>query len=345
MRDTPLHESHLLEAVRRKAITSQQMEEVLAIARSTPAGGSIRDVGWATVVQGLIAGAAVMGSGMGILIDASDSGANLGMAAYSAVGVVASLLIGSFLHRYSWGRVPGSIVRAGTAIWSFGVALGLISLVTPLQRYAEVYDGRFGYDYADFHQRLNTAFAFASLAAIGVSLALWRFKRCAPALGVAAGMTFFLTLPLMNRSHSAEEAFFILAAGGALFALASLRDRFSRGAIDGAFWVYPAAMFPMGVAALVRIDRHEGEVFVWLPLALFMGAVAYANGRRFPLLFSAIAVGVFPAFALAESHAGAGVVLGSLIASAVAVAVAVQVIRTRDLSRAAPAGDPPSIWG
>lgn len=344
MRDTPLHESHLLEAVRRKVISSQQMEEVLAIARTTAAGGSVRDVGWATVVQGLIAGAAVIGSGLGILIDAGDGGANLVMAAYSAVGVVASLAIASFLHRYSWGRVPGAIVRAGAAVWSFGLALGLVSLVVSLQRY-QVYDGRYASDYYEFHQRLNGAFAFASLVAAGVSVALWRFKRCAPSLGVAAGMTFFLTLPLIEGYHAPREALVILAVGGALFALVSLRDRFARGAVDGGFWVYPAVMFPMGVAALLRIDRHEGEVFVWLPLALFMGAVAYANGRRFPLLFSAAAAVVFPAFSLSEARAGSGAVLGALVASAVAVATAVQVIRTRDLSRAAPAGDPPSIWG
>lgn len=343
MRDTPLHESHLLEAVRRKVLSSQQMEEVLAIARSTPAGGTVRDVGWATVVQGLIAGAAVMGSGMGILIDAGDHGADLGMAAYSAVGLVASLIIGQYLHRYSWGRVPGSIVRAGAAVWSFGLVLGLLSRVMPLERYSEVYDGRFvGSGYTD---RLHAAFAIASLASILVALGLWRARRCAPALGIATVHALMLTLPLMEGTNSRQEALIVMAAGGALFITAFLSDRLSRGPVDGRFWVYPAAMFPMGFAALLRIDRNEGEVFVWLPLALFMGGLAYANGRRFPLIFSAIATVIFPAFALAESHAPSAVVLGALVASAAAVAAAVQVIRTRDLTRAAPAGDPPSIWG
>lgn len=36
MRDTPLHESHLLEAVRRKIVASDPMEPVLALARSLP---------------------------------------------------------------------------------------------------------------------------------------------------------------------------------------------------------------------------------------------------------------------------------------------------------------------
>lgn len=348
MRDVPLHESHLLEAVRRRVLTSDQMEQVLAIARATPAGGAVRDVGWATVVQGLIAGAAVMGSAMGILIDASDHGPDLGMAAYGVVGVVASLAISHFLHRYTWGRVPGSIIRAGASVWSFAVALGLLSLVTNLHRYAPGYDGYGTYDYsgvASFHHRLNVAYALASLAAIGVSFALWRFKRCAPSLGFAACHALMLVLPFMDGSSSREEALMMLAAGGGLFTLAFLRDRFARGAVDGTFWVYPVAMFPMGCAAMLRIDRDEAEVFVWLPLALALGAAAHASGRRFPLLFSAVAMIVFPAFALAEAHAPAGIVIGALVVSAALVAVAVQVIRTRDLGRAAPAGDPPSIWG
>ncbi len=343
MRDTPLHESHLLEAVRKKVLTSQQMEEVLAIARSTPAGGAVRDVGWATVVQGLIAGAAVMGSGVGILIDAHDHGANLGMAAYSALGLVASLLIGQYLHRFSWGRVPGSIVRAGAAVWSFGLVLGLLGVVMPLDRYSDVYDGRFVGD--SFPHRLCMAFAIANFASLLVAMGLWHFKRCAPALGIATVHALMLTLPAMEGASSRQEALILLGAGATLFTMVSLSDRLSRGAVDGGFWVYPAAMFPMGVAALLRIDREEGEVFLWLPLALFMGGIAYANGRRFPLLFSAIAMVIFPAFALAESHASSGVVIGALVASAAAVAAAVQAIRTRDLSRPAPAGDPPSIWG
>lgn len=344
MRDAPLHESHLLEAVRKKVLTSQQMEEVMAIARSTPAGGAVRDVGWATVVQGLIAGAALMGSGMGLLIDAHDHGADLGMAAYSAVGLVASLLIGQYLHRFSWGRVPGSIVRAGAAVWSFGLVLGLLSTVMPLDRYAVLDDGRFASS-GTFQHRLCMAFALANLASIAVALGLWRFKRCAPALGIATVHALMLTLPLMEGTSARQEALIVLAAGGALFTMAFLGDRLSRGTVDGTFWVYPAAMFPMGVAALLRIDRDAGEVFVWLPLALLMGGLAYANGRRFPLIFSAMAVVIFPAFALSESHASSPFVIGALVASAAAVAAAVQVIRTRDLSRAAPAGDPPSIWG
>src|SRR4051812_25338725 len=77
MRNTPLHESHLLEAVRRKMISSDQRERGLARARAPPADGTIADVRWATVVQGLIAAAAVMGSGLGILIDAGDNGVTL----------------------------------------------------------------------------------------------------------------------------------------------------------------------------------------------------------------------------------------------------------------------------
>ena len=91
MRNVPLHESHLLEAVRQKILSSDQMEQVLALARARPAGGAIADVRWATVVQGLLASAAVGGSALGILVDTTDHGANLGTVAYSVVGLLAML--------------------------------------------------------------------------------------------------------------------------------------------------------------------------------------------------------------------------------------------------------------
>ena len=87
MRNTLLHESHLLEAVRRKILSNDQMEQVLALARSSPAGGAVADVRWATVVQGLIAAAAVMGSGIGILADVSDHGADFSHAVASSATI------------------------------------------------------------------------------------------------------------------------------------------------------------------------------------------------------------------------------------------------------------------
>lgn len=352
MRNTPLHESHLLEAVRRKILSSDQMEQVLALSRSTPADGAVADVRWATVVQGLIAAAAVMGSGLGILIDTSDNGANLGTAAYSALGLAASLGLAHYLRRFSWGRVPGSILLAGSAVWSFGVVVGLLSLAMPLHRYNPgAYNADYYVGYQTFRSQINVAYALASGASALFAVGLWRFRRCAPALGVAGGhvalaATMLLTSPASRTSYSATTvALVMLAVCGALFAVAAILDRLPRGAVDGTFWLYPVAMFPMGCAAIVRIDRHEGEVFVWLPVALALGAVAYAGGRRFPLLFSAVAAVAFPAFALAESHAPAALVIGALVAGSALVAVAVQLVRSRDLRAAAQASDAPSIWG
>lgn len=350
MRNTPLHESHLLEAVRRKIVTSDQMEQVLALARSLPPDGAVADVRWATVVQGLIAGAAVMGSGLGLLIDVGDNGVTLGTAAYSAVGLAVCLALSHYLGRFSWGRAPGSIVRAGAAVWSFGVFMGLLGLVIPLQRqvaYGSEYYGM----YDSFRTRLNTASALALLASGLVALGLWRLRRCAPALGVAGmhamlAVTMYVTSPASGTYHSApQQAIVVLLAGAALFAVASVLDRLPRGAVDGTFWLYPVAMFPMGCAAILRIDRHEGEVSIWLPLALALGAVAYANGRRLPLLFTAAATMIFPAFALAEARAPSPVVVGALAVSAAAVAAAVQLIRARDLRAHAAATEAPSVWG
>ena len=352
MRNSPLHESHLLEAVRRKILSSDQMEQVLALARSTPADGGVADVRWATVVQGLIATAAVMGAGLGILIDASDHGADLGTAAGCALGLAASLGLAHFLGRFSWGRVPGSILRAGAAVWSFGVVVGLLSLVLPLQRHnPDAYGSDYYVAYDSFRTQLNFAFALASGAAALVALGLWRFRRCAPALGLAGGHCLFavgmLGISPASRALASpdDQALLILLAGGALFAVAAVRDRLPRGPVDGTFWLYPVALLPMGFAALMRLDRHSGEVLVWLPLALGLGAVAYASGRRFALLFTALATVIFPAFVLADEHAPAGVVIGALVACSALVAIAVQFVRTRDLRAGAAAAEPPSLWG
>jgi len=351
MRNTQLHESHLLEAVRRKILSNDQMEQVLALARSSPAGGAVADVRWATVVQGLIAAAAVMGSGIGILADVSDHGADLSHAVGCTFGLATFVALAHVLDRYSWGRVPGSILRAGAAVWSFGIIIGLLSLVMPLHRYIppssdiDYYAG-----YESFRTRLNLGFALSSGASGLVALGIWRFRRCAPAMGVAGAhammaIAMLATSPASSTYHSAEhQASLVMLAGGAIFAAATVLDRLGRGPVDGAFWLYPVAMFPMGIAAVTRIDRHEGEVVLWLPLALALGAVAYANGRRLPLFFSAMAVIIFPAFALAEMRAPSGLVIGALIASAFAVAVAVQLVRARDLRGAASTDEARTIW-
>jgi len=351
MRNTQLHESHLLEAVRRKILSNDQMEQVLALARSSPAGGAVADVRWATVVQGLIAAAAVMGAGIGILADTSDHGADLSTAAGCLVGLAATLALAHVLDRYSWGRVPGAILRSGAAVWSFGVVLGLLSLVIPLERF---HPGEYGAEYhrgfEDFRARLNLAFALSSGASALLALGLWRFRRCAPALGIA-GAHVMMAVAMLATSPSSpsyyssdQQALLVMLAGASVFAVATVLDRLSRGPVDGAFWLYPAAMFPMGIAALMRIDRHEGEVLFWLPVALALGAVAYANGRRFPLLFSGMAAMIFPAFAMGELRAPAGLVVGTLGVSAVAVAVAVQLVRARDLRGVATTDEARSIW-
>lgn len=351
MRNAPLHESHLLEAVRRKIVSSDQMEQVLALARSMPAGGAVADVRWATAVQGLIAAAAVMGSGLGILADTSDHGVSLGTTAYSALGLGVFLGLAHFLGRYSWGRVPGAILRAGSSVWSFGVVLGLLSLAMPLQHYTGGYGPDYYAGYSAARASLDTAYALSGLAAALFALGLWRLWRCAPALGLAGvhvvvAATTLLTSPGTRAFHGSDaQALGVMAVGGALFAAAAALDRFARGPVDGAFWLYPVAMFPMGCAAVMRLDRHEGEVFLWLPLALGLGAVAYANGRRFPLILSAVATVFFPAFALSEARAPDWTVIAALVASAALVAAAVQFARARDLRAGAPAAEAPSLWG
>jgi hypothetical protein len=349
MRNTPLHESHLLEAVRRKILTSDQMEQVIALARSTPAEGHVADVRWATVVQGLIAGAAVMGSAMGIMIDTADHGVTLGTAAYSALGLAAFVALAHYLNRFSWGRVPASILRAGAAVWSFGVVVGLLSLGLHLNRFDP--DGRDYYvGYDAFRANLSVAYIAAGVASALVGAALWRFARTGPALGVAGahimiGTAMAATSPSSPVHYSSNgQALVVMAAGAVVFLAAVVLDRLPRRAVDGAFWLYPVAMFPMGIAALMRIDRHEAEVFFWLPLALALGGLAAAQGRRLPLVFSAAALVIFPAFALAESRAPAEAVIASLVASAAVIAVAVQLIRARDLRAAAPEAEPPSVW-
>ena len=117
-----------------------------------------------------------------------------------------------------------------------------------------------------------------------------------------------------------------------------------KGAVDGVFWVHPVAMFPMGIAAILRIDRHGEELLLWFPLALALGAIAYAQGRKLPLLFSAMAVLVFPAFAVADAHAPPAAVVMVLVACGAVIGLGAQWVRARDLERPATDADPASIW-
>ncbi len=355
MRNVPLHESHLLEAVRRKILSSDQMEQVLALARARPAGGAIADVRWATVVQGLLASAAVGGSALGILVDTTDHGANLGTVAYSVVGLLAMLGASIALRRYAWGRVPAAILLAGVAVWSYGVAVGVVGMLLPFGQHAvNPYDTGF-YDPRVAALRAfrgDVAMAVGSLVAAATAYALWRLRRCAPALGVAAAAVMLageraFEMAMRDQggySDGTTAALVVLGLGAAIFTAASLRDRAPKGAVDGVFWVHPVAMFPMGIAAILRIDRHGEELLLWFPLALALGAIAYAQGRKLPLLFSAMAVLVFPAFAVADAHAPPAAVVMVLVACGAVIGLGAQWVRARDLERPATDADPASIW-
>jgi hypothetical protein len=134
MRDVRLDASHLLEAVRQQILTSDQMEQVLAVARSGPVAPTPTRVGLATTIAATVAGLAVVASGVSMLGGVNDEGISRAAVAASSVGAMSCLAVGALLCHFPWGRLAGSILLAGAAVWSWGVVVGLITRVAPIYR-------------------------------------------------------------------------------------------------------------------------------------------------------------------------------------------------------------------
>jgi hypothetical protein len=350
MRGSPIiQERHLAEAVRRKVITHDQAEGILAVARNSPSEGEQQapDLGWIGALQGLLAAGLVVFAMVGVS-DSDTLRRPVAALARSLLLAVPLLGAGLWLRRFRWAAIPSSVLTAGAAVplWAFGAGVATLCGVgvDSTWKYALLYP---------------YAVAWGMVLVTATSLVLWRTLRVGPSLGVASAAVVTGTVVTVERYCNAHglwgwstrtAAMAAMAAVGALLAgLAALGNRGRPDRADGAFWAALPALGALGISAAERVNRSAGEALVWTLAALGVGCLGFKLERRAWLLCSAAGVLFYPAFGFSEARAGTTVVWTVFGLSAAAVALGAHLLRRRALERwsqglAGAHEEPRSVW-
>lgn len=347
MRGTPIiQERHLAEAVRRKVITHDQAEGILAIVRSATAEGDHQapDLGWIGGLQGALAAGLVL-----FTVVTAQEPADVRhpvVAMLKALGLALPLLgAGLWLRRFRWAAVPSAVLTAGSVVPLWGLGAGAATLLGFVPR---------GGDYAYYWRFHEYAYAAGVVVVCAGALGLWRALRVGPALGVAGSAVAFGTVLVVERwfnNHGywnwSQRTALVAAVGALIAGAAALLDRGRKDRADGAFWLAIPGLGALGISAAERIDRSAGEALPWTLAALLVGWLGYKLERRVWLLCSAAGLLFYPAFGFSEARAGDTVTWTAFGFSAAAVALGAHLVRRRSLERWAAGGhheEPRSVW-
>ena len=314
----PVSDAHMAEAVRRGVITAEQMEALLALARSEASPGDARlpDLRWTTVVSALAATLAVLAPGIALLIEGRDHDER-GLAGASAAALVACGLMGSLARARGWGRAPAAILTAGVAPYSGGVAMFLMGLAQDSRGMAQ-------------------QVAVSTFVATLVGLTLWRTRRVAPSLAVAG---FFLPFSVMAAAHSLWPVetmtpfrMIVVATCLVSLALAAARPSWGRGGgVDGTPWWELGTFAAAALSVTAGFSQGLGGVEVWAPVALVVGALGLWF-RRWTYQLSG-ALGLLWVLGLRLHHESTTLKAGALVGFCVLVATATQWYRRRESLR------------
>jgi hypothetical protein len=285
----PVSDAHLAEAVRRGVITTDQMEALLALARSEAApGGALPDLRWTAVVSALAATVAVLVPGLTMLMDgrAHDE---LGLAGGCAAALVACAFAGRIVRARGWGRAPAAILAAGIAPYAGGVAMFLTRLALgPIGTVMRI--GR-GYDRSEVtvieardFRSVALALVAATLVATGSAAVLWRVRRVGPALAVAGFFVPFVAMAAAQTVYPIEDMtpFRMVVVATALTSLAAAAMRPSwgrRDGVDGTAWWELGAFASVAVSGTAGFAHGLGGLAVWVPAALTVGALGLWTRR------------------------------------------------------------------
>lgn len=320
----PLSDAHLAEAVRRGVITTDQMEALLALARSDAAPGSAApDLRWTHVVLGVASAVAVLVPGL-TLLSGGPEHRELALAGECAVALVLCALAGRFVRARGWGRAPAAILTTGAAPYAGGVALSLAFLAL-----GPGVSNRQGF----------SGIAVGLLVATGVAIGIWRARRVGPALGLVGFLVPFAT-PVAARlvrpdGEATPYRVAIVVTAVACLALAALRPSWGRrDGVDGRSWWELGAF--AAAAFIVTIGLSEGlvAVAVWAPAALGVGLIGLWARRWTYQLAGLLGVLWFLCRGLASEPALTKA--ASLVGVALLVAAATQWQRRRELREVVP---------
>jgi hypothetical protein len=315
----PVSDAHMAEAVRRGVITAEQMEALLALARSEASpGGALPDLRWTGVVSALAATVAVLAPGLALLFEARSHD-ELGLAGASGAALVAFGLSGSLARARGWGRAPAAILTAGVAPYAGGVAMFLVCL-------------------APEHWGMARQTAVTTLVAILVGLALWRSRRVGPALAVAGFCLPFAVMAAVRLGWPGETMTLfrmtVLATSLLSLAVASARPSWGRrGGVDGTSWWELGTFAAAALSVTAGFDEGLGGIAVWAPVALLVAALGLLRHRWTYQLAGTL--GLLWFLGLGLHDASMAVQSGALVGFCVLVATATQWQRRRESLRVA----------
>lgn len=324
-----LQERHLLESVQRKIITHEQMEAILALARSMAPTetGPAPDAGWVTVIQGTVTVLVLGGIALGHFMNLHHY-APWTILALSALYFALSLSAAIYLRRRTGGlRQIGALFAAGAAMFTWGLGAGLWAAVQSPRAFGL-------WEYAESYNSITMARLEAYLAgdATVVLMALvLGLKLNVPATASVGSVAFIhLVMGSAERWHLAHGGDFLPAAaqvpvllllGATMLAIASLIDWRWKSSYDPAFWIHLSGLAVLGTAAVIRIDTNPPEGLLWIALTIFV-IVMGVHWQRWPYLIAgAVGLLVLPCITIAESHFPRPAPLVSLVLSLVVVAL------------------------
>jgi hypothetical protein len=324
----PLHERHLLDAVRSNIITAEQYEAIMGIARAPSSGdGTVPDLGWVGVAQTFAAGFVALAPFVYLSAEYESMSAVAFMVIVAAL-CVASMGVGHLARTRGWGRAPAAIFSTMAPVYGGGVALALAIGLGPRGFWSDA-RGVFYTSRLSIIGAQMLGFAVVALA----TFVLWRVRRVGPAAGVAAASLVAMLLKGVSLTYggympSATMRPMLLVMGAAVFALGWIMDARRRAdGVDGAFWVHLTAIPVVGVALIDLIDR---DATTW-PIGVLAIVVSLVYGlrfnRRLHLTMAALGLLIVPAYSLGEANAASWLVLASLVASAAVIAVAAGTVR------------------
>lgn len=332
-----VQEQHLLEAVRRKVITEEQMQQVLSLARSMGQRSGAPDLSWLTVVQSVV----VAGIALGPVIPAMQR-LHHGHAAeslvYSVIAVAGLLTAAHLIRRFGLGKAPAGIAAAGAALWCFGFGVSIVGTVV----HPDAFRSDYGYwlnaavDYSTRQQQMQFGYLMGDLTMLLGAMAIGivgRFPATASAGALAVLLGFVHAsewFARANHGHVSKDeasvllmgATIVLLGAGALLRRATRHSRF-----DPSFWVHTVGIMPLGVAGIMMIDREAAMTLPWLAVAIcVVGAGVYFDRKSF-IVAGAAAMLFYLPFGAAEARLGeTGVGLAFSVA-AMMVAATVLIVR------------------
>ena len=311
--NTVLQERHLIEAVRQQVITHDQMEGILAIARSAARaeGAAAPDLRWIGYLQGAIVAIASLGVAAWNNDHVwSTSPDELFVRALVATAVFGGL--GLALWRFRWAEVPASLLLTGAAMqtWGLGASLYQFARGRPVSE-----------DWTRFNEGYSPSLRMWGFVMVAlVSLAVWRWKRAAPALGMAAVSAIMAGLFAMEGASTMATSALVGVCSAGLIALTLVLDRRGRAGPDGGFWLSFVGLGGLGVCAIEVIDREPVWGVFFLALSVVVGGLGFYARRVTWLWAAGAALLGLPAFAVAEARLGDAAVGVVLILGAAFVA-------------------------